>query len=219
MRFCDRTWAAPGHRAAFWLVVLGVFAGGSPAVRAQSWPGHALNAQHTSLYSNGSQIPQMIRWLTPVDLDPQYSGNELLTHYGSPMITRSNTVLVPVKTGATSGFRIEAHKASTGALIWMMNTDYALPTYNWIPAWGPTLRPLDKSVVFPAAGGTVIVRTFPDSASGTATARGLFRYRQLQLRSRRVQQCHPDLYVDHQRRSRESLLRLPFERGCFAGLP
>ncbi len=98
----------------------------------------------------------------------------MLTHYGSPMITRSNTVLVPVKTGATSGFRIEAHKGSTGTLIWQLTTDYALPNYNWIPPWGPTLRPLDKSVVFPAAGGTVMVRTFPDSASGTATREAFF---------------------------------------------
>ncbi len=174
MRFRDRTWAVPGHRAAFWLVLLGMFATGSPAAKAQSWPGHALNAQHTSLYGSGSQIPQMIRWLTPVDLAPQYSGNELLTHYGSPMITRSNTVLVPVKTGAMGGFEIQAFKGSTGTPIWSYASDYELPSHNWIPPWGPTLRPLDKSVVLPAVGGTVIVRTFPDSKTGTMTRQAFF---------------------------------------------
>jgi len=172
----DRGWtgAAAGRREAFWLVVLGLLAGGSPAALAQSWPGHAHDAQHSTLSGSASQVPQVIRWSVPVDLDPQYSGSELLTHYGSPMITRMNTVLVPVKTGATGGFRIEAHKGSTGALIWQLTTDYTLPGYNWIPPWGPTLRPLDKSVVLPAAGGTVMVRTFPDFISGTATRVAFF---------------------------------------------
>ncbi len=174
MRFRDWTWMAPGYREALWLVGLGLMAIGSPAARAQSWPGHAHDAQHSTLSGSASQVPQIIRWSTPVDLDPQYQGNELLTHYGSPMITRSNTVLVPVKTGAGGGFRIEAHKGTTGALIWQLSSDYTLPSYNWIPPWGPTLRPLDKSVVFPAAGGTVIVRTFPDSNSGAATRVAFF---------------------------------------------
>ena len=94
-----------------------------------------------------------------------------------------------------------------------------MPSYNWIPPWGPTLRPMDKSVVFPAAGGTVIVRTFPDSASGTATRVAFFGIANYNSEPRRVQRRHPDLHLDHQRRSRESLLRLHFERRRLAGLP
>ena len=43
-----------------------------------------------------------IIWQTPVDLQPQYfsNGQYLLTHYGSPVISSMNTVLVPVKVGA-----------------------------------------------------------------------------------------------------------------------
>ncbi len=65
------------------------------------WQGYALNAQHTALSPYASEPLGSIAWHAPVDLDPQYDGNELLIHYGSPVITAANTVLVPVKTGAT----------------------------------------------------------------------------------------------------------------------
>jgi hypothetical protein len=74
----------------------------------QGWPVYAHDSQHSCLSSVASQKPQFIRWSTPVDLNPQYSGNDLFIHYGSPVITADNTVIVPVKTGATGGFRVEA---------------------------------------------------------------------------------------------------------------
>ena len=73
---------------------------------AQSWSDHARNSQHTALSSVASQPLNAIRWQTPVDLNPQYSGDDLLIHYGSPLITLANTVIVPVKTGASHGFRV-----------------------------------------------------------------------------------------------------------------
>jgi hypothetical protein len=65
------------------------------------WSGFAGNAQHTALSSVASQSLDGIRWRTPVDLSPQYTGNDLLIHYGSPLITGADTAIVPVKTGAT----------------------------------------------------------------------------------------------------------------------
>ena len=54
-------------------------------------------------------------------------------HYGSPLVTPKNTVIVPVKTGAFDGFRIEAHKGSDGTLIWQLDSDYTLPPFfDWI---------------------------------------------------------------------------------------
>src|SRR5436309_3245234 len=55
------------------------------------------NAQHTGVFQPAAQDLSVIRWQTPVDLMPQYSGSDLLIHYGAPLITSANTVIVPVK--------------------------------------------------------------------------------------------------------------------------
>jgi hypothetical protein len=146
-----------------------LFAVGARPASAQAWPGYARDAQHTSLGVGPSQLPQRIRWSIPVDQNPQYSGSELLIHYGSPLITRINTVIVPVKTGATGGFQVSALRASDGGQLWMVASDYAVPPYHWFPEFGVTLTPKDATLVIPAAGGTVLVRNFPDSPNGTTT--------------------------------------------------
>lgn len=161
---------ARSPRSAFWLTMCLIVFGQSTISFGQGWAGYSRDAQHSSIGGNPSQIPQKIRWSTPVDLFPQYSGGgDLFIHYGSPVITRINTVLVPVKTGTAGGFRVDAIRGSTGAPIWSLTTDYILPLHNWTPSMGITLTPKDRAVVIPAAGGTVMVRTFPDSAAGTWT--------------------------------------------------
>jgi hypothetical protein len=122
--------------------------------------------QHTCQSAYASQIPQAIRWQTPVDLAPVYSGGDLLTHYGSPLITNGNTVLVPVKTTSSGSFQLEGRSGANGTLMWTVKSDYTLPSHNWIPSWSPTLLPSDLKVVMPAAGGTVLVRTNPNSVRG-----------------------------------------------------
>jgi hypothetical protein len=166
MTFGDRSGFAVRDGAGVWVFVVGLLAVGAPASRGQSWPGHANDSQHTAISNTRSQVPEVIRWQTPVDLDPQYYGSALYTHYGSPMITSGNTVLVPVKTGSGGGFRIEAHAGTTGALLWKLASDYELPSYNWTPPWGPTLAQGNRLVALPAAGGTVILRFAPDLPGG-----------------------------------------------------
>src|SRR5258708_1029720 len=92
------------------LLAVGLIGHISPATKAQGWSSYGRDAQHTNEGAAASQLPQRVKWHTPVDLQPQYTGNDLFIHYGSIMITRLNTVIVPVKTGATDGFRIEAHR-------------------------------------------------------------------------------------------------------------
>jgi hypothetical protein len=153
---------------------------GTPA-GAQAWQGYAHDAKHTCIAGNGSQYPDMIRWQTPVDQNPQYSGSDLLTHYGSPMITQQNVVLVPVKTGATGGFRLDARRGADGSFLWSVFSDYILPRYNWIPPWAPTLVPNDAQVVMAAAGGTVLARKSPNLGHGTVARLafyGLNNYKQ-----------------------------------------
>ncbi len=131
----------------------------------------AANAEHTALAPARSQTLGRIRWQTPVDLEPQYSGGELFIHYGSPLITAQNTVIVPVKTGATSGFRVEAHAGADGSLKWSATTDYVLPTpANWTPEFGPTLTATRSGtrLYYAGAGGTVYFRDDPDSATSAS---------------------------------------------------
>ncbi len=145
---------------------------------AQGWPGYGHDAQHSCTSGVPSQIPQLIRWSTPVDLQPQYSGpgntGDLYIHYGTPVITAANTLLVPIKTGATGGFRVDARKAVDGTLLWSLNTDYAVPSHNWFPICGVTLTPNDAALAVPAAGGTILLRPSPDSAAGATATRMAF---------------------------------------------
>src|ERR1700690_4312127 len=115
------------------------------------WSGYAHEPQHSAVASVASQPLNHILWQTAVDLDPQYSGGELFIHYGSPLITRSNTVIVPVKTGASGGFKVEALAGASGATNWVCPTDYLLPPHYWTPSYSPTLTP--KNRLYFAGGG------------------------------------------------------------------
>src|SRR5262249_1848645 len=101
----------------------------------------------------------------PVDLAPQYSFNELLIHYGEVMFTAANTAIVPVKTGATDGFRVDAHSGRDGSLLWTQATDYILPSHDWTPSFPAVLTPGGR-VYFAGQGGTVYFRDNADSPSG-----------------------------------------------------
>jgi hypothetical protein len=100
-----------------------------------------------------------------VDLQPQYSGDDLLIHYGSPLVTAANTVLLPLKTGIEGGFRVEGRLATDGSLLWSETSDYILPPHHWTPPFGIALA-AGTRVYFPGAGGTLYFREQPDSPSG-----------------------------------------------------
>jgi hypothetical protein len=130
------------------------------------WNGYAHDAQHDAISAVASQPLNRILWQTPVDLNPQYSGGELFIHYGSPSITRSNTVIVPVKTGAAGGFEVEALAGATGATNWAQSTDYILPPHNWTPSFSPVLTPKNR-IYFPGGGGTVYYCDTPDTTNAS----------------------------------------------------
>ena len=137
------------------------------------WSGYAHDPQHTAVSANPSQALNHIYWSTPVDLDPP--GGTLFIHYGSPIVTAANTVLLPVKTGVAAGgancgtssesFEIQALNGTNGNLIYCMPTDYSLPPANWTPPYGPVLS-LRNRMYFPGAGGTVYYRDLVDSPTG-----------------------------------------------------
>ena len=153
------------------VVVATSFLASSGEALAQGWPGYAHDPQHSCMAVGASQVPQMKRWSTPVDMAPPYNGSgELLIHYGTPVITRINTVLVPVKTTANGDYQVQAISGATGTTVWTsLISDYTLPTHQWVPIFGITLTPKDHYLVYPGAGGTIFARTFPDSTLGTTS--------------------------------------------------
>ncbi len=61
---------------------------------ARPWSGYGHDPQHTGISYTPAAAMGRVKWQTPVDLDPQYTGTSLLAHYGSPLVTAGNTVAV-----------------------------------------------------------------------------------------------------------------------------
>jgi hypothetical protein len=137
-----------------------------PPVFGPAWSGYARDAQHSALGAIASQPFNQIRWFTPVDLAPQYSGSSLWIHYGSPVISARNAVIVPVKTGATGGFRLEARLGSNGILLWSADSDYVLPAHDWVPSFGACITASNRMYA-PRSGGRLMFRDDVDNTSGT----------------------------------------------------
>ena len=147
------------------LVLAALIAGAtvSPTQAQNAWQGYAKNAQHTAQSGVQSQALDTIAWQTPVDLQPQYSGDDLFIHYGSPVITSANTVIVPVKTGVDDGFELQARSGADGTLLWTQTTDYTLPPHGWTPSYSPTLTPQGR-IYWAGAGGNLFYRSNLDAA-------------------------------------------------------
>ena len=128
-----------------------------------AWPTHSHDEQHTGLSSIASQPLNRIRWHVPVDLAPPQG--EIFIHYGSPLITQANTVIVPVKTA--TGFRVEGHDGAAGKRLWTQATGYQAPGATFIPGLGPTLS--GGRLFIPDFAGRVIVRQTPDQAKGAVS--------------------------------------------------
>lgn len=129
------------------------------------WSGYAHDPQHTATSATAAQNLNAIHWQTPVDLNPPGGGSgPLFVHYGSPIITAGNTVIVPVANGS-SAYRLNAFNGATGAPIYTLTTDYTLPAHDWTPPYGPALA-LGTRIYYAGAGGTLYYRDIPDSATG-----------------------------------------------------
>jgi hypothetical protein len=166
-----------------------VLAGGFPL--RQGFRGHAAsqgsgaavpafggNAQHTSLYETAAASLDGIRWTTSIDLAATFR----TTHYGAPLVTPANTVIVPVKT-ATDGFQISAHDGRTGNLKYQpLASDYVLPAHNWVLPYQPVLATHVDSVsgvtvtrlYYAGVGGTIFFVENPDQAPGPPTRRAFY---------------------------------------------
>ena len=139
----------------------------APAVNGPAWWGFGRDAQHSAQAGGGTQPLSRIVWQAKVDLAPQYTTTGALhIHYGSPVITARNTVLVPVKTGATGGFRVDARSGGNGGLIWSATSDYVLPAHDWTPSFNVALTPGNR-LYMPGAGGKLYYRDDADATTGS----------------------------------------------------
>ena len=127
----------------------------------RGWTTHSHDAQHTGVSSVAAQEFKRIHWQVPVDLAPPTG--EIFIHYGSPLVTARNTVIVPVKTGPDS-FRVEAHEGTSGKKLWQLNTGYEAPFDFFVPGLGATLS--HHRLFVPDIAGRVLVREEPDEREG-----------------------------------------------------
>ncbi len=142
----------------------------SPPPSTVEWAGFAGNAQHTAMAGKRPQPFRRIRWRAKVDLAPVLTHGTLFIHYGSPMITAANTVLVPTRVSAKAGFRVVAYSGTSGARRWSLNTDYRPPAGTggpgiWTPPLPAALTP-GTALVVAGAGGTVLVRQHANETAG-----------------------------------------------------
>jgi hypothetical protein len=101
-----------------------------------------------------------VLWSTTVDV-PHAS----LSHYGAPLITASNTVIVPT-VASSSNYSIMAYEGGTGRLKYTLTNDYLVITnVGEKPVYQPVLVSLPSSLrlYYPGAGGTVYYVENPDS--------------------------------------------------------
>lgn len=142
----------------------------APGVDGPAWFGYGRDAQHSAQAAVATQDLNRIAWMTAVDLAPPRQANgALLIHYGSPVVTSHNTVVVPVKTTAAGGFRVEARSGVNGGQIWSALSDYVLPPHNWVPSYGPALTATNR-LFFPGSGGRLWVKDNADSGTGAPYA-------------------------------------------------
>jgi hypothetical protein len=137
---------------------------------AVEWASFARNAQHTAVALMQPQPFRRIRWRAKVDLAPVLVNGTLPIHYGSPMITAANTVLVPTRVSTRAGFRVVAYSGASGARRWSLNTDYRPPAFTggtgvWTPPLPAVLTP-SNTLAVAGAGGTILVRQHANMTAG-----------------------------------------------------
>jgi hypothetical protein len=149
---------------ALWMGACVALLSPSSFAQAGAWLTHSHDEQHSAVSTVQSEPLDSIHWHAPVDLHPPQG--EIFIHYGSPLVTAANTVIVPVKTGANS-FRVEGHNGATGKRFWLHNTGWQAPEADFVPGLGPTIS--GNQLFIPDIAGRVMVRQNPDEAKGAIT--------------------------------------------------
>jgi hypothetical protein len=124
------------------------------------------NAQHTANYPGPAQDLNVIRWQAVNDA----TSSAASAHYGSPLVTAGNTVLVPTK-NSSGGYQVDAYDGPSGAHKYTVTSDYVMPAHNWMPSYNialanhvdPNTHLQVTRLYFPGLGGTVYYIDNPDT--------------------------------------------------------
>jgi len=138
-----------------------------PLAAGQSWTGYGHDAQHTGESVVAAQALNRIKWSASIDTVLQGNSGPLYIHYGTPVITAGNTVLVPQRTSANNTYQINAYSGSSGTALYTLSTDYTPPPHDWIPSFGTAIG-LGSRYFYPGAGGKIYYRDTPDSVTGNS---------------------------------------------------
>jgi WD40 repeat protein len=162
-------------------------------VRGQS-SSFAGNAQHTANYPVAPQRLSATHWSANVD---DLSSNAGSTHYGEPLVTASNTVIVPYRTNR-SGFQIHGYDGVTGRLKYTLTNDFApIPYTGWAATYQPVLAlPAGNlTLCYPGPGGTVYYVQNPDSDTPSAPVQVCF-YTNLSAYASNAAAYNSSIYID-----------------------
>jgi hypothetical protein len=134
-----------------------------PARVPGQWLGHGNDPQHTAISSVASNPLSTIRW--SMSVDENSPSEPIFIHYGSPIATTANTIIMPVRT-VDETYRIRAISGSSGSMLWEAATDFrtAPSDGSWVPSVSPTLTP-SGALYYPGAGGTVYRVENPNAPS------------------------------------------------------
>lgn len=131
------------------------------------WSSYGHDPQHTGQSAAASQPYDRIKWSTPVDNVLANTSGTLFIHYGSPLVTAANSVIVPLRTNASNVFQVDVRNGGNGTLKYSLASDYLMPPHDWIPAYSPVVSARGR-LYYAGAGGTVYYRDTPDALTGAA---------------------------------------------------
>jgi len=77
--------------------------------------------------------------------------------------------VIPVKTTAAGGYRVEGRNGASGAMVWSAASDNVTPPHNWLPPYNVLLTQQGR-LYAPAAGGRVLVRDDADAVTSALAA-------------------------------------------------
>ena len=187
------------------LVSAAVLALGAPALGQNvPWHGYGGDAQHNAQAPATGQSLSNVHWSIPVDLAPP---GFLGIHYAEPMITAGNTVLVPIKVNSQGAYRMEAHSAADGSIIWKDTVTYRFPPYDWIPSIPAHLTEQSR-LYFAGIRRYCPLPRCAGSGFRRRRVRRLLRQEELQAEQKRLRQQRHGEHAHHGGCQRQHLFRL-----------